>query len=774
MMNNISYYNKMSISVYKYLLIISIIIVILGSVYYYKLPNTNSVLKIAIIWFCILMVANLFNMYYILGKYQSNSNKIGTKGIKGIRGPKGFKGKSSTCGMICGSDGFNNCDESEKDENGICQTLADDIDDFGNPNTDDTQVVAGKCIFPFVNDYENQYKCVIGNDKGGPKNSSKHGWCATELNRDNTPKTYGYCGDAKKLALNAKYNEQKRISDAKFEQNNTGITDLTIVNGIRSSTECPDGYMKIDKDLNEGTGGAYVYLCKKEGISSTGVNSIAISKDGESCDNLLSKDNNVKTKKLPIGLNKDVPIKDGKASKLNLCVGYSKGNYLTDIVIKNTKNSTEEGYTLLDTNLNDNTDGNQLYMYYSKKRFDVRPINTACFYSDGYTYFFGGVDGKYYYNWDTKNRTMSSPKLIENKFGRLPNNLDASFTWGFDNKTYFFKGNYVYLYDDNNLTIKEGYPKSINEVFPGIQENIDAVFTWNKDNTTYFFKDKFVYKYDDKNRKVAIGYPRNIVDRFPGAPEKLDAIFSDLINNKTYIIRANELWVLKDDSSIETGYPIPINNSDNGFPGLGVTPIVNSYYTTGNINSELYFFGGMGGNYYYTYGTKLSDPNDLQKTFKNIPPNFDYLVTDDKNNQVYFFNGNRVYLYDSNKYKYIDSKNINDILIGIPPSCNAGYKYNDDIYYFFKGNYVYKYSYEQNKVLDGFPKLVNNIFKGLPSNIESMFTNPNDETIIAIKGIEYYVIKETNGTFQASKPDYLDNLFPGLNTSSNRADLNPN
>ena len=55
-----------------------------------------------------------------------------------------------------------------------------------------------------------------------------------------------------------------------------------------------------------------------------------------------------------------------------------------------------------------------------------------------------------------------------------------------------------------------------------------------------------------------------------------------------------------------------------------------------------------------------------------------------------------------------------------------------------------------------------------------LFTNPNDETIIAIKGIEYYVIKETNGTFQASKPDYLDNLFPGLNTSSNRADLNPN
>ena len=131
-MNNISYYNKMSILVYKYLLIISIIIVILGSVYYYKLPNTNSVLKIAIIWFCVLMVANLFNMYYILGKYQSNSNKIGAKGTTGIRGPKGFKGKSSTCGMICGSDGFNNCDESEKDENGICQTLADDIDDFGN------------------------------------------------------------------------------------------------------------------------------------------------------------------------------------------------------------------------------------------------------------------------------------------------------------------------------------------------------------------------------------------------------------------------------------------------------------------------------------------------------------------------------------------------------------------------------------------------------------------------------------------------------------------
>ena len=375
----------MTVSVYKYLLIIFIIILILGCTYYYKLPSTNSILKIAIIWFGILMFVNLVNMYYVLNKYELNSNKIGEKGDKGEKGSKGKRGKSATCGSICGSEGINNCAESEKDENGKCQVLADDIDDFGNPNTTDTKIVAGKCIFPFVHEYENQYKCVT-DDTHGPANSSKHGWCATELNHDNTPKTYAYCGDSKKLALNASYNEQKRLKDALFEQNNTGIVDLKVVSGYKSSTECPDGYVRIDKDLNEGTGGAYVYLCKKEGISSTGVNALAVARSNQQCEDLLSKEDNFEIKKLNIGLNKDIPESEANATKLNLCVGYSKGKYITDIKVKNDNESIPE-YVSLDTNLNDNTDGKDLYLFYSKKRYEVNPINSAMYYKDSFVYF---------------------------------------------------------------------------------------------------------------------------------------------------------------------------------------------------------------------------------------------------------------------------------------------------------------------------------------------------------------------------------------------------
>ena len=48
--------------------------------------------------------------------------------------------------------------------------------------------------------------------------------------------------------------------------------------GIRSDIECPAGYKKIERDLNEGSSGAYVYACKKMGTSNLGVGHIDIAK----------------------------------------------------------------------------------------------------------------------------------------------------------------------------------------------------------------------------------------------------------------------------------------------------------------------------------------------------------------------------------------------------------------------------------------------------------------------------------------------------------------
>ena len=109
--------------IYKYLLGLSIIIVLFFSSSLYFKEGTNRLLKISLGWFTVLMVANLVNMIVTLNHLEKNSNKIGPKGPKGRIGSKGFKGKSDTCGSICGGDGQENCEDVDKDENDKCQKM---------------------------------------------------------------------------------------------------------------------------------------------------------------------------------------------------------------------------------------------------------------------------------------------------------------------------------------------------------------------------------------------------------------------------------------------------------------------------------------------------------------------------------------------------------------------------------------------------------------------------------------------------------------------------
>ena len=46
------------------------------------------------------------------------------------------------------------------------------------------KVVAGKCIFPFINDYKYQYNCQKTKTPLGTEDANIHGWCATSL-KDN-------------------------------------------------------------------------------------------------------------------------------------------------------------------------------------------------------------------------------------------------------------------------------------------------------------------------------------------------------------------------------------------------------------------------------------------------------------------------------------------------------------------------------------------------------------------------------------------------------------
>ena len=84
-------------------------------------------------------------------------------------------------------------------------------------------------------------------------------------------------------------------SEAEFQKIQYWNYRYSSSNWSKSNVECPVGYKKIGKDLNEASSGAYVYACKKEGTS-IGVGHIGIAKNAESCGELSSFSEEDKTK----------------------------------------------------------------------------------------------------------------------------------------------------------------------------------------------------------------------------------------------------------------------------------------------------------------------------------------------------------------------------------------------------------------------------------------------------------------------------------------------
>ena len=61
----------------------------------------------------------------------------------------------------------------------------------------------------------------------------------------------------------------------------------------------------------------------------------------------------------------------------------------------------------------------------------------------------------------------------------LPDDLDAALPWGYTGKTYFFKGDQYYRYDEYDKKVDPGYPKLISKNWKGVPNNISAAFRFN-------------------------------------------------------------------------------------------------------------------------------------------------------------------------------------------------------------------------------------------------------------------------------------------------------
>ncbi|KAL5006166.1 hypothetical protein ScPMuIL_017324 [Solemya velum] len=127
------------------------------------------------------------------------------------------------------------------------------------------------------------------------------------------------------------------------------------------------------------------------------------------------------------------------------------------------------------------------------------PVDSVLTLKDGYTYIFKGFKYRRYENM----RFVDGPRLIEERFPGIPNDIDAAFVWGGNEKLYFIKGNEYWRCCGDRCDYSVPSPISL----WGMRNRIDAVFQWTN-GRTYFFQNESYYRYNDDTETVDSGYPK--------------------------------------------------------------------------------------------------------------------------------------------------------------------------------------------------------------------------------------------------------------------------
>ncbi|XP_044753989.1 matrix metalloproteinase-25-like isoform X2 [Coccinella septempunctata] len=144
----------------------------------------------------------------------------------------------------------------------------------------------------------------------------------------------------------------------------------------------------------------------------------------------------------------------------------------------------------------------------------IKKIDAAYQRPDGDMILFAG---DLYWVYDGTNFVENSPRNIQD-YG-VPSGIsgvDAVQTWGRNGKTYLYKGDRFWRFNETSRTPDPGYPQHI-EKWGGIPKNIDAATTW-KDGKTYFFKDDLYWTFDNYWGVATSDSPRSSTKEWLGCP----------------------------------------------------------------------------------------------------------------------------------------------------------------------------------------------------------------------------------------------------------------
>ncbi|KAK3595878.1 hypothetical protein CHS0354_014708 [Potamilus streckersoni] len=179
------------------------------------------------------------------------------------------------------------------------------------------------------------------------------------------------------------------------------------------------------------------------------------------------------------------------------------------------------------------------------------------------TYFFRGNHYWMYENHANRTR-YGDPLYIAREWNGVPNNLDSyAHIWYFSgndivDEAYFFKGDKYYKYQSEEDRVYDGWPRLIQDDFgpkPGqtesIPSNLNSVFFDMRDKNLYFFKDEWVYVFDPKLPKGERGCcerKRKLQDEFPAEegseplPDRLDVVFYSYKDQSVFFFKDEDVW----------------------------------------------------------------------------------------------------------------------------------------------------------------------------------------------------------------------------------------